>query len=876
LLCAALQAGHIIPFDAHDNFWEMGDTGPCGPCTELHYDRIGGRDAASIVNMDDPDVIEIWNLVFMQMNRNEDRSLDMLPAKHIDTGMGFERIVSILQDKPSNYDTDLFIPLFAAIKEATGTDHEYSGKLGMEDVGAKDTAYRVIADHIRTITVAITDGAMPDKIGRGYVLRRVVRRAVRFGRECLGAQPGFFHKLVPTVVEMLGDAFPELHSKPDFVMEVIADEEEQFGRTLSTGTKRFNKFADAVKATGGTVIPGPQAFQLYDSYGFPFDLTIMMAEEKGMTVDMDGYHEEMKRQQEQSKGKKGASKKMVLEAAQTDYLEKAGVAPTDDSTKYTWNITPTCAIKAIYTEDGFKDTAATGEHGTFGVILDSTPFYAEQGGQIYDTGVLLIESDDNDVIFEVSDCQKFGAYVLHIGELKAGSVKLEDGVTVTVDYSRRERIAPNHSCTHSLNYALRQVLAGGVNDGKIKIDQRGSLNTPEILRFDFTYGKAMTADQLEEVEKIVSADVKKDLKVYIQESPLPAAKKINTLRAVFGEAYPDPVRVVSVGVPVDKLLSDPENPEWMKYSVEFCGGTHVESLGSSKAFVVSKEEAISKGVRRVYGLTGLRAEQAIKDGLAIGAKITAAEKLSGAALDAQVKVLKREVDDAEVLSAPVRTKLRARVDACAKKVNDEKKAKAAALKEVVQAEAVAAAGKAASDGVGALLLKIDSLEADAKLGKGVVEAAQKAAPGLVIMAVSATSDKAMLLVSVPKPLQGALKAGDIVKEIMPTLGGKGGGKPNFAQGQGANVGAVAGAIEAALKMATDKLDGASSLVVDCSGSGGGSGGADPAEVAKMSSEDYLAKYKLQENLEELINMVLKEKPSDPYNAMADFLTKVKV
>ena len=662
-----MQAGHILPFDAHDNFWEMGDVGPCGPCTELHYDRIGGRDASSIVNMDDPDVIEIWNLVFMQMNRNEDGSLDMLPAKHIDTGMGFERIVSILQDKPSNYDTDVFTPLFAAIKSVTGTDHEYAGRIGAADVGAKDTAYRVIADHIRTITFAITDGAMPDKVGRGYVLRRVVRRAVRFGRECLDAKPGFFSRLVDSVVELMGDVFPELHSKPDFVKEVIAEEEEQFGRTLNTGIKRFNKFAEAVKAEGGTVIPGPQAFMLYDSYGFPSDLTIMMAEEKGMTVDMDGYDAEMKRQQEQSKGKKGSSKKMVLEAAQTDYLDKGGVDPTDDSAKYSWNVAPASAIKALYTDDGFKETATVGEHGTFGIILHSTSFYAEQGGQIYDTGVLLVESDENDVIFEVSDCQKFGAYVLHIGELKAGSIKLEDTLNVQVDYSRRERIAPNHTCTHSLNYALRQVLADGVNDGKVKIDQRGSLNSPELLRFDFTYSKALTADQLEAVETIVAEDVRRNLKVHIEESPLPAAKKINTLRAVFGETYPDPVRVVSIGVPVGKLLADPENPEWMKYSVEFCGGTHVESLGVATAFVVSKEEAISKGVRRIYGLTGLRAEQAIRDGKTLGAKVTASEKLSGDALESAVRSLKGDIDAVEVMSAPVLSKLRARVDAMAKR-----------------------------------------------------------------------------------------------------------------------------------------------------------------------------------------------------------------
>eukprot|EP01051_Picozoa_sp_SAG22_P009687 SAG22_NODE_824_length_6981_cov_2.752833_4_plen_463_part_00 len=247
-----LPADHILPFDMADNFWEMGEVGPCGPCTELHYDRIGGRNVPELVNMDDPDLIEIWNLVFMQFNREADRSLKSLPAKHIDTGMGFERITSILQDKPSNYDTDVFMPLFAAIKKATGCEREYTGKLGAEDIaiGNVDTAYRVIADHIRTLTFAITDGAMPDKVGRGYVLRRVIRRAVRFGRSCMGAKPGFFAELVPTVVEMMGDAFPELRSKPDFVKDVIAGEEELFGRTLDKGEKRFAKMAADAKAAG--------------------------------------------------------------------------------------------------------------------------------------------------------------------------------------------------------------------------------------------------------------------------------------------------------------------------------------------------------------------------------------------------------------------------------------------------------------------------------------------------------------------------------------------------------------------------------------------------------------------------------------------------
>lgn len=743
LLLLLLQDNHIIPFDMADNFWEMGEVGPCGPCTELHYDRIGGRDASAIVNMDDPDVIEIWNLVFMQMNREEDGSLKPLPAKHIDTGMGFERILSILQDKRSNYDTDAFLPLFSEIKKVTGTDRDYTGKLGLDDEGAVDTAYRVIADHIRTITFAITDGAVPDKGGRGYVLRRVVRRAVRFGRQCLGAEGTFFYLLVDKVVEMMGDAFPELRSKVDYVKEIIQEEEEQFGRTLDRGIKRFDTIADAVKASGSTVIPGKDAFKLYDTFGFPHDLTIMMAEEKAMTVDMDGFHTEMKEQQEKSKGKKGSSKKMVLEAEQTDYLQKAGVEPTDDSSKYTWNINPSTKVKSIYTEDGFKESATTGEFGIFGIIVEATPYYAEQGGQIFDTGVLLIEADDgDDTVFDVIDCQKFGGYVLHIGELKGGSLQLEASIQARVDYTRRGRIAPNHTCTHSVNYALRQVLG---NNGKQKIDQRGSLNSPEVLRFDFTYPKAMTADELAQVEKLVQEDVSKDLKVYIKESPLAAAKKINTLRAVFGETYPDPVRVVSVGVPVDQLLEDPENPEWMKYSVEFCGGTHVESLAAGSCFVVSKEESISKGVRRIYGLTGMRAQQAIAEGQDLGAKVEAAGKLAGAALETEVNALRKDIESRDALSAATQIQLRKDVEALAKKVLEANKAKAAALKEKVQKEALTVAATAKSNGIELLVVMLDELQADAKLTKPVVEAVQKElGDGTAVIGMSKGSGKVSL------------------------------------------------------------------------------------------------------------------------------------
>ena len=503
-----LPSERILPFDKKANFWEMGDTGPCGPCSEIHFDRIGGRDASALVNADDPTVIEIWNIVFMQFNREADGSLRELPAKHIDTGMGFERLTSVLQSAMSNYDTDIFAPIFAAITARTGAP-PYAGKLGAEDVAGVDMAYRVIADHIRTLTFAITDGAVPSNEGRGYVLRRILRRAVRYGQQKLAAKPGFFASLVPTVVSAFGGAFPELIAKADFVTEVIADEEESFGRTLAKGIKEFNSRAEAIKAAGSTVFPGTAAFFLYDSMGFPLDLTQIMASEAGLAVDAEGFASAMAEQKARSQAAgrfARTTERLVLEAEETALLIKRGIATTVDASKYEAHAAPTARVVALYiggkAEAGFLadgDVATPASHKAVGVLLDATSFYAESGGQSADTGALALPEGGE---FVVDDVQVFGGFVLHIGRVTAGALRLGDLVTVNVDYERRGHIAPNHTMTHVLNFALREVLGNGV-------EQRGSTVQPDKLRFDYSITKAPTPEQLARVEGIVNEQISK-------------------------------------------------------------------------------------------------------------------------------------------------------------------------------------------------------------------------------------------------------------------------------------------------------------------------------------------------------------------------------
>lgn len=600
-----------------DNFWEMGDTGPCGPCSELHYDRIGGgRNAADRVNKDDPDVLEIWNLVFIQYNRESDGSLKPLPGKHVDTGMGFERITSVIQDKRSNYDTDLFMPIFEAIHTGTGT-RPYSGKVGDEDLDKVDMAYRVVADHIRTLVIAISDGGRPDNVGRGYVLRRILRRAIRFAVKKLNAKPHFFSSLVDVVVTILGDAFPEVKKDPQFVKDVINEEEDQFLKTLSRGQKLLEK---TITKLNTKIFPGDIAWRLYDTYGFPIDLTQLICEESGLAVDMAKFNEAKQTAQLLSQNiGAGQEEAIILDGYAIDELKKKLFPYTNDLPKYNYksddlgNYTlESCRakIKGIRVQKSFVDEIQVGQQ--CGLLLDQTSFYAEQGGQTYDEGYLtrlrIDGTEDEDIEFIVKNVQLFGGFILHIGVLESSNsdatLKIGDEVNLHVDLAKRRLVMNNHTSTHLLNFALRDVLK--------EADQRGSIVLSDKFRFDFSCKAAMKIEEIKKTEEIIQEIILKNYDVYSKEAPLSLAKEIKGLRAVFDEAYPDPVRIVSVGKPVEDLIAEPQGNGGTEYSVEFCGGTHLHKSGHIDRMIITSEEAISKGIRRIVGISGPEALKAVK------------------------------------------------------------------------------------------------------------------------------------------------------------------------------------------------------------------------------------------------------------------------
>lgn len=653
-----LPPSRVLPYGCKENFWEMGATGPCGPCTEIHYDRIGNRDASSLVNADVPDVIEIWNNVFIQFNREADGSLKELPSKHVDTGMGLERLASILQNKFSNYDTDIFMPIFGEIQSICHC-RPYQGLVGAEDTELIDMAYRVVGDHIRTLTFAITDGAVPSNDGRGYVLRRILRRAVRYGQEILKGPAGFFTKLVPIVVERFSDAFPELGRRKDYVMSVIADEENSFNRTLELGVKHFKKVVSSMEGSQDRVIPAKDAHILYSSMGFPLDLTELMAAEKGFTVDTIGFQELMEKDRKiseaaQAARKGGGSKDLTMEAEQTAWLGGQGIAATDTSLKYKWRDDPVSKIVALFKGRGGSSTgfcdSVTADDGEVGVILDKSSFYYESGGQIFDTGYLKpVTADGDKWNFTVSNAQSYAGYVVHVGQLEPDSPPLTVGTSVlsSVDYDRRSFVAPNHTMTHVLNYALKSTLIGssGTNQETSALcDQKGSLVDTEKLRFDFSWNGALSTEQLAKVEGIVRDQIQSKLGVYTDVVPLADAVKINGLRQVFGERYPDPVRVVSVGAKIEELLSNPSDSKWSNFSIEFCGGTHLSNTEEAEDFVIIEESGIAKGIRRIVGLTRNAAKAAktrTQDFLIRLGGLDAMD--AGPELQAGVKAISREV-----------------------------------------------------------------------------------------------------------------------------------------------------------------------------------------------------------------------------------------
>ena len=780
-----LPPERVLPFGCADNFWEMGDVGPCGPCTEIHYDRIGGRDAAHLVNMDDPNCIEVWNLVFIQFNREVGGALKPLPQKHVDTGMGLERIASILQGKMSNYDTDLFIPIFEEIQRVTGAA-PYTGKLGEEDAGEKDMAYRVVADHIRTLCFALADGARPGNEGREYVLRRVLRRGVRYGREKLGGKEGFFSGLTGVVVKVMGGMFPELVKAEATIREVLADEEKSFGRTLNKGIERFQRMSAALPAGGQ--LSGQDAFLLWDTFGFPVDLTELMAEERGLGVDKAGFEAAMKEAKDLSKaaGKKTAGATMKLEAQETASLAAAGVQPTDDGPKYLEREIECCVKAILVPGEGLVQTRGAGE-GACGVVLEATNFYAEAGGQVSDHGAL----DGASGALAVVNVQSAAGYVVHIGSVERGTVSVGDRLSCKVDWVRRRKVVPNHTATHMLNFALREVVGDNV-------DQKGSLVDDEKLRFDFSNSKPVSAKALTEAEAIVRRDIEKDMEVFAEVVPLKDAEKIHGLRAVFGEKYPDPVRVVSVGRPVDVLIASPDAKDNREYSVEFCGGTHLKTTGQTGPFAILSEEGISKGVRRVVAVTGDVAASAIASGQNLLERVKQVGSLADAELQAECAKLKREAAEASI-PVSLKSEVNDTLAAYTKKLLEAGKKMAAENKKKAVEEAVAAVNLAAENGGKFCVLRVNvGLDAKA-LGEAVTQA-QKAHADVPLMLLSTdeAKDKLMVYAGCDKgSVKDGFDAGKWAKDTLAACGGKGGGKPTSATGQAPGAGNLNAAIEAA-------------------------------------------------------------------------------
>ncbi|GAB2215567.1 hypothetical protein Drorol1_Dr00019955 [Drosera rotundifolia] len=795
-----LPADRVLAFGCKDNFWEMGDTGPCGPCTEIHFDRIGNRDASMLVNNDDPTCIEIWNLVFIQFNRDSDGSLKPLPAKHVDTGMGFERLTSVLQKKMSNYDTDIFSPIFDAIFDAIPERKRarpYSGKVGPDDEDKIDMAYRVVADHIRTLSFAIADGSCPGNEGREYVLRRILRRAVRYGTEVLKAEEGFFSGLVNIVVKVMGDIFPELKQHEKRIVSVIADEEASFGKTLLKGIEKFKKCAEDVK---GNIIEGKDAFLLWDTYGFPWDLTQLMAEERGLMVDIEGFHKSMDDARERSRvaQNKQSGGTIALDANATAFLHDEGTPTTDDKHKFIWLQDHESTIHAIYTGREFVDSAVA--ENEYGVVLSSTNFYAEQGGQIFDTGSL----EGPLWKFEVSNVQLYGGFVLHIGSFVGGSgtFSVGDKVVCKVDYKRRSLIAPNHTCTHMLNFALREVLGNHV-------DQKGSIVLPEKLRYDFSHGKPVQPEELRRIEDIVNDQIKAELAVFAQEVSLAEAKLIKGLRAVFGEVYPDPVRVVAIGKKVEDLLQEPDNEEWLSYSAELCGGTHISNTKEAKAFALISEEAIAKGIRRMTAVTADGALEAIELARSLQQEVIDASKLDATELEKKVASLRSRVDAAPI-PAVMKNDIRQMISPLQEEVRKaQKKVAEQNIQRAIKAT-IENAEAALSDGKSFCISLVDVGSDAAAVREAAVKVIQQKGISVMVFSVDKTANKAFVYAGVPDK-EGLWKGLEVVEWLKVALGplqGKcGKGKAGLAQGQGIDASKLEEAIVRANSFASLKLSG---------------------------------------------------------------------
>ncbi len=700
---------------ASDNFWAMGDTGPCGPCTEIFYDHgadIWGGPPGS-PEEDGDRYIEIWNNVFMQFNRTADGVLHPLPAPSVDTGMGLERISAVMQHVHSNYEIDLFQHLLKAAADVV--NHQ----------DLENKSLRVIADHIRSCSFLISDGVMPSNEGRGYVLRRIIRRAIRHGNQ-LGQKQPFFHKIVKALAEVMGDAYPELIKNQAQIERVLLQEEEQFEKTLDKGIAVLE---DALTKVSGNEIPGKLVFTLYDTYGFPVDLTNDIARERGMTIDLVGYEVAMGEQRARARA---AGKFKV------DYTAAGLDVPSTEFLGYT-NLNNQGKV-VVLIKDGKKvDRLEAGDEGA--VVLDKTPFYAESGGQAGDCGYLELGSNR----LEVGDCQKQGASHLHIVKVLEGAVSVGDLFTARVDANVRQATALNHSATHLMHAALRKTLGEHVT-------QKGSLVDSERLRFDFSHFEAVTADQLKTIEDLVNQQIQANTVVETDLCDMNQAKSKGAM-ALFGEKYGDTVRVLTMGD---------------GFSVELCGGTHVKRTGDIALFRIVSESGVAAGVRRIEAITG---QQAL-------ARFDLVESL----VDAAGFALKANRDN-------LLEKLEALVVQNRKLEKD-----LASLKTKLATSTGGDLLSQAKDlGIGKLLV-LNLEGADAKSLRDIADQYKQKLGSAIVLLSTVEDGKVSLVASVTQDLTGKIKAGDLVGYVAQQIGGKGGGRPDMAQGGGTEVGRLDAAL----------------------------------------------------------------------------------
>lgn len=722
-----LPADHIINGNKHDNFWEMGDTGPCGPCSEIHLDSRSAEEKAAkpgreLVNQDDPQVIEIWNIVFMQFNRKANGSLEPLSMNVIDTGMGFERLVRAIQGKQSNYDTDVFQPIIKQIGQLSGFTYGQDEKV--------DVAMRVIADHLRAIAFSIADGQLPSNAKAGYVIRRILRRAVRYAYTFLGQREAFLCKLVPTLVHEMGDAYPELKAQQVLIGRVMQEEEESFLRTLSTGINLLENVVEQTRKEGKTVIDGEKAFTLFDTYGFPLDLTELICHEHGMTIDQDKFNAEMQKQKERARNAAAVETDdwVILAEGETEFVG--------------WDFTETdCRILRYRRVQQKKQTY-------FELVLDKSPFYAEMGGQVGDSGVL---KNDNETV-EIFDTKRENNLPIHL--TKKLPAQPEAAFRALVNEKARRGSEANHTATHLLDQALREVLG-------THVEQKGSLVTADYLRFDFSHFQKVTPEELRQVERIVNSRIRQDIPLQDhRDLPMDEAKKLGAI-ALFGEKYGDRVRVVQF----DK-------------SVEFCGGCHVKSTGRIGMFRIVSESSVAAGVRRIEAITGEVAEESVY------------------AMENMLNDLKGFFNNAKDLTAAIRKTIDEN-DGLKKQVDAYVKERLATLRDKLVNSATEQAGvrlvqtviptSVAPDAVKDLAFQISNI-----------------LPENTLVVIGSTHEgKPLLTVMISKDLVAGrqLNAGTLVREAAKLIKGGGGGAPHFATAGGKDAAELEAAVKKVVELA---------------------------------------------------------------------------